>query len=135
VDTLELLMSMFASQSLGFHDDLPARRLDPGGVRSRETVKRSAHGDAADYGYCRSHSRFFWGSGCTASSLPIAPQGDHGRLPEQDEREVALAFALSLIIQIVERVFSVRPAAMDKGCDKNRTYNGCEERRYARSSC
>ena len=30
-------------------------------ARSRETVKRSALGDAADYGYCSSHSRFFWG--------------------------------------------------------------------------
>ncbi len=37
-------------------------------ARSRETVKRAgscslagAIADAADYGYCASHSRFFWG--------------------------------------------------------------------------
>src|SRR2546422_7751990 len=30
-------------------------------ARSRETVKRSALADAADYGWCASHSRYFWG--------------------------------------------------------------------------
>jgi hypothetical protein len=29
--------------------------------RSRETVKRSALAGWAGYGYCRSHSRYFWG--------------------------------------------------------------------------
>ncbi len=35
-------------------------------AQSRETVRRSALADAADYGWCASHSRYFWGSGCTA---------------------------------------------------------------------
>ena len=61
-DTLEWLMSVFASQSPGFYDDLLLVDSTPVEcARSRETVKRSALGDAADYGYCRSHSRFFWG--------------------------------------------------------------------------
>jgi len=33
--------------------------------RSRETVNRSALAGWAAYGYCRSHSRYFWGCGCT----------------------------------------------------------------------
>jgi hypothetical protein len=61
-DTLEWLMEVFASESPGFYDDLLLVDSTPVEcARSRETVKRSALGDAADYGYCASHSRFFWG--------------------------------------------------------------------------
>src|SRR5580700_1404161 len=61
-DTLEWLMGMFASESPGFYDDLLLIDSTPVEcARSRETVKRSALADAADYGYCSSHSRFFWG--------------------------------------------------------------------------
>ena len=45
-------------------------------ARSRETVKRSQLAGWAQYGYCASHSRFFWGLRlhlvCTLSGLPIA---------------------------------------------------------------
>jgi DDE family transposase len=44
--------------------------------RSRETVKRSDLAGWAEYGYCASHSRFFWGLWlhlvCTLHGLPIA---------------------------------------------------------------
>jgi Transposase DDE domain len=44
--------------------------------RSRETVKRSALAGWAEYGYCASHSRFFWGLRlhlvCTLQGLPVA---------------------------------------------------------------
>ncbi len=44
--------------------------------RSRETVKRSDLAGWATYGYCASHSRFFWGLRLhlitTASGLPVA---------------------------------------------------------------
>lgn len=30
-------------------------------ARSRETVKRSDLAEGAEYGYCSSHSRYFWG--------------------------------------------------------------------------
>lgn len=44
--------------------------------RSRETVKRSDLAGWAEYGYCASHSRFFWGPHlhlvCTLQGLPIA---------------------------------------------------------------
>ena len=35
--------------------------------RSRETAKRSALAGWASYGWCASHSRWFWGCGCTWS--------------------------------------------------------------------
>jgi DDE family transposase len=61
-------------------------------ARSRETVKRSALADAADYGYCTSHSRYFWGFRLHAI---FAPDGTPRALtlasPKRDEREVALA--------------------------------------------
>ncbi|MEU4728936.1 IS982 family transposase [Streptomyces sp. NPDC023588] len=44
--------------------------------RSRETVKRSDLAGWAQYGYCASHSRYFWGLRlhlvCTLGGLPIA---------------------------------------------------------------
>ncbi|MFD4814522.1 IS982 family transposase [Streptomyces sp. NPDC058418] len=44
--------------------------------RSRETAKRSDLAGWAEYGYCSSHSRFFWGLRlhlvCTLHGLPIA---------------------------------------------------------------
>ncbi len=45
-------------------------------ARSRETVKRSDLAGWAEYGYCASHSRYFWGLRlhlvCTLQGLPIA---------------------------------------------------------------
>jgi hypothetical protein len=44
--------------------------------RSRETVKRSDLAGWAEYGYCASHSRYFWGLRlhlvCTLAGLPVA---------------------------------------------------------------
>ena len=44
--------------------------------RSRETTKRSDLAGWAEYGYCASHSRFFWGLRlhlvCALSGLPVA---------------------------------------------------------------
>lgn len=91
-DTLEWLIGVFASQSPGSEsrtllvDSTPVEC-----ARSRETVKRSQLADAADYGYCRSHSRFFWGFRLHAI---FAPDGTPRALaltsPKRDEREVAL---------------------------------------------
>ncbi len=55
-------MGVFASMSPGSQDNLllvASTPIECG--RSRETAKRSALADAADYGYCASHSRYFWG--------------------------------------------------------------------------
>lgn len=90
--SLEWLMGVFASQSPGYGEDLLLVDSTPVEcARSRETVKRSALGDAADYGYCASHSRFFWGfrlHGLFApDGTPIALQITS---PKHGERDVAL---------------------------------------------
>ena len=91
-DTLEWLMGVFVSQSPGSEDNLLLVDSTPlECARSRETVKRSALGDAADYGYCASHSRYFWGfrlHGLFApDGTPIALQIAS---PKDGERDVAL---------------------------------------------
>jgi hypothetical protein len=91
-DTLEWLMGVFASQSPGFYDDLLLIDSTPVEcARSRETVKRSALADAADYGWSASHSRYFWGFRLHAL---VAADGTPRALeltsPKTDEREVAL---------------------------------------------
>jgi hypothetical protein len=57
--------------------------------RSRETVKRSALAGWAGYGYCRSHTRWFWGLRLhlagTGHGLPVAFALAN---PKTDEREV-----------------------------------------------
>jgi hypothetical protein len=90
--TIEWLIGVFARQSPGFGDDLLLVDSTPVEcARSRETVKRSQLADAADYGYCRSHSRFFWGFRLHAI---FAPDGTPRALaltsPKRDERDVAL---------------------------------------------
>jgi hypothetical protein len=66
---IEALIGHFARQSPGFTDDLMLVDSTPVEcARSKQTVKRggvsslgAALGDAADYGYCASHSRLFYG--------------------------------------------------------------------------
>jgi hypothetical protein len=57
--------------------------------RSRETAKRSALAGWAGYGYCASHSRYFWGLRLhlitTVHGLPVAFALTH---PKTDERDV-----------------------------------------------
>lgn len=91
-DTLEWLMEVFASQSPGFYDDLLLVDSTPVEcARSRETVKRSQLADAADYGWCASHSRYFWGFRLHAIfALDGTPRALALTSPKRDEREVAL---------------------------------------------
>jgi hypothetical protein len=91
-ETLEWLMAMFASQSPGSEDDLLLIDSTPVEcARSRETVKRSALADAADYGWCASHSRFFWGFRLHAIFAPDGtPRALELTSPKVDERAVAL---------------------------------------------
>jgi hypothetical protein len=52
---------------------------------------RSTLADAADYGYCASHSRFFWGFRLHAIFAPDGtPRAVTLASPKRDEREVAL---------------------------------------------
>jgi Transposase DDE domain len=59
--------------------------------RSRQTTKRSALAGWAQYGYCASHSRYFWGLRlhllCTLHGLPVAVALAGAKT---DEREVLL---------------------------------------------
>ena len=91
-DTLEWLMGMFASESPGFYDDLLLIDSTPVEcARSRETVKRSQLADAADYGYCRSHSRYFWGFRLHAIfAADGTPRAFQLASPKIDERDIGL---------------------------------------------
>jgi len=98
-DTIEALIERFARMSPGYHD--PVLLVDSTPVecaRSRETVKRGgshslpdALTDAADYGYCASHSRYFYGFRLHALFAPDGtPRALELTSPKADEREVAL---------------------------------------------
>ena len=92
-DTIEALTVIFASDSPGFHDDLVLVDSTPVEcARSLETTRRSALADAADYGYCASHSRFFWGFRLHALFAPDGtPRALELTSPKVGEREVCLA--------------------------------------------
>ena len=98
-DTLEWLMGVFASQSPGFYDDLLLIDSTPVEcARSRETVKRAgssqlagAIADAGEYGYCASHSRYFWGMRLhTIFSPDGTPKALELCSPKLGEREIGL---------------------------------------------
>jgi len=96
---IEVLIAHFARQSPGFFDDLLLVDSTPVEcARSRETVKRGgasslaeALTDAADYGYCASHSRYFFGFRLHAL---FAPDGTPRALaltsPKIDEKQVCV---------------------------------------------
>ncbi len=98
-DTIEALIAEFARHSPGWEDDLLLVDSTPVEcARSRETVKRGgasglsdALTDAADYGFCASHSRYF--HGFRLHGL-FAPDGTPRALaltsPKDGEREVCL---------------------------------------------
>jgi len=96
---IEALAKAFASQSPGYYDDLLLADSTPVEcARSRETVKRSgssclgdAISNAADYGYCPSHSRWFWGFRLHTLMAPDGtPRAMALTSPKEGEREVCL---------------------------------------------
>lgn len=85
------IMRALAADCTSWHDDLwliDSTPVECG--RSRETTKRSDLAGVAGYGYCASHSRFFWGMRlhlvATAAGLPITFALTN---PKDDERVVA----------------------------------------------
>jgi hypothetical protein len=90
--TIEWLIGVFASESPGFYDDVLLVDSTPVEcARSVETTRRSQLGDAADYGYCPSHSRFFWGFRLHGLFAPDGtPRAFTLTSPKRDEREVCL---------------------------------------------
>jgi hypothetical protein len=91
-ETIEWLIAVFAAESPGSHDDLLLIDSTPVEcARSVETARRSALGDAADYGYRASHSRFFWGFRLHGLFAPDGtPRAFTLASPKRDEREVGL---------------------------------------------
>jgi hypothetical protein len=92
-DTIEALIGVFARDSPGFHDDLLLVDSTPiECARSIETTRRSQLADAADYGYCASHSRFFWGFRLHGLfALDGTPRALTLTSPKASERDVCLA--------------------------------------------
>jgi hypothetical protein len=89
-DTMTWLIGALAADTTVATDDVwlvDSTPVECG--RSRETARRSALAGWAEYGYCASHSRFFWGLRlhlvCTVHGLPLgwALTG-----AKADEREV-----------------------------------------------
>jgi hypothetical protein len=91
-ETIEWLIGVFAAQSPGYYDDLLLIDSTPVECgRSVETTRRSALGEGADYGYCGSHSRFFWGFRLHGLFAPDGtPRAFTLASPKRDEREVGL---------------------------------------------
>jgi hypothetical protein len=87
------VMAYLADRSPALEDSL--RLLDATPVpcaASRETVKRSALRGLADYGWCASHSRWYWGFKLYALTSPDGvPVAWCLASPKLGEREVALA--------------------------------------------
>jgi hypothetical protein len=79
------------------HQPVGRRRLGRGfrpgrGARSRETVRRSDLAGWAEYGYCASHSRWFWGPRLhLVTTLHGLPVGYALTGAKADERQVLLA--------------------------------------------
>jgi hypothetical protein len=98
-DTIEALIGEFARHSPGSSDDVLLVDSTPVEcARSRETVKRGGHSalpdaisDAADYGYCASHSRYFWGFRLhTLFAMDGTPRAIALTSPKIDEKQVCL---------------------------------------------
>ncbi len=75
--TLNWLIGVLARDTSVWTDDVWVVDSTPVECgRSRETTKRSDLAGWAEYGYCASHSRFFWGLRlhllCTVQGLPIS---------------------------------------------------------------
>ena len=91
-DTIEWLIGVFAADSPGYYDDVLLVDSTPlECARSLETTRRSQLADAADYGWCASHSRYFWGFRLHGLFAPDGtPKAFTLTSPKRDEREVAL---------------------------------------------
>lgn len=91
-ETIEWLTGVFAGESPGFHDELVLVDSTPVEcARSVETTRRSQLADAADYGYCTSHSRYFWGFRLHGLfALDGTPRALMLASPKTPERDVCL---------------------------------------------
>jgi hypothetical protein len=83
---------VFAQDSPGWRDEIVLLDSTPVECgRSVETARRSELADACGYGYCRSHSRWFWGMRLHLAAGPDGtPRAAILAPADQKEREVAL---------------------------------------------
>jgi len=97
-DTIEALIGVFAQHTRGGSDDLLIVDSTPVEcARSVETTRRSRLADAADYGYCASHSRLFWGFRLHGIfGLDGTPRALSLTSPKTGERDVCLAMLTRL---------------------------------------
>jgi hypothetical protein len=91
-ETIEWLTGVFAAQSPGSRDDLLLLDSTPVECgRSVETTRRSQLADVCGYGYCKSHSRWFWGMRLHLACAPDGtPRAAALVAADRPEREIAL---------------------------------------------
>jgi hypothetical protein len=91
-ETIEWLIGVFAAQSPGATDELLLLDSTPVECgRSLETTRRSRLAEVAGYGYCKSHSRWFWGMRLHLACAPDGtPRAAALVAADRPEREVAL---------------------------------------------
>src|SRR5947207_9402402 len=109
---IERAINYLAFCSPGWCDQL--RLLDSTPVPcepSRETVRRSEFAGIAAYGYCRSHSRYFWGFRlyllCASDGTPIAFELAPANAPEREvAREMLERVPLAGLTVIADKGFA-----------------------------
>ena len=99
-ETIEWLIGVFTAQSPGSSDDLVLLDSTPVECgRSLETTRRSDLADVCGYGYCKSHSRWFWGMRlhllCAPDGTPRAASLVAADRPERDVALELLSRALT----------------------------------------
>lgn len=102
-DTMAWLISTLGTQTMIATDDVWVVDSTPVEcARSRETVKRSDLAGWAEYGYCASHSRFFWGLRlhlvCTLHGLPVGWVLTGAKTDERAALETILATTPALAV-------------------------------------
>jgi hypothetical protein len=98
-DTIEWLCGLVSVQCPGASDDLVLLDSTPVECgRSVETTRRSELADVCGYGYCKSHSRWFWGMRlhllCAPDGTPRAATLVAADRPEREVARPLLARAL-----------------------------------------
>lgn len=78
-DLVRRVMRELATDTAPWHDDVWVVDSTPTECgRSRETARRSDPAGWAEYGYCASQTRYFWGTNCCGQPARANPSGpDH----------------------------------------------------------
>lgn len=91
-ETIEWLIGVFAAKSPGASDDLVLLDSTPVECgRSLDTTRRSDLAEVCGYGFCKSHSRWFWGMRLhLVCALDGTPRAATLIAADRPERDVAL---------------------------------------------